>query len=57
MITGLNYLNDGAGSFAAHVVNGILVTKPVRTFHRVIHVPSPVVFSHVPKRSIDTTLE
>jgi len=28
----VTYFNDSIGSFAAHVVNSILVTKPVRTF-------------------------
>jgi hypothetical protein len=53
----LNYLDNSIRSFATHVMNSILVTKPVGTFDRVIHMPSPVVFCHVPECSIDTTLE
>ena len=30
-------------SLAAHVVNGVLVTQPVRSLHRIVEVPSPVI--------------
>ncbi len=32
-------LYDGSGRLAGHVVDCVLVTQPVRTFHRVVHVP------------------
>ena len=49
-------LNDGGGRLAGHVVNSVLVTKPIGTLHGVVHVPSPVVLVHVSERGVDTTL-
>lgn len=49
-------LNDRRRRLTGHVVNSVLVTEPVRTFHSVVHVPPPVVLVHVSERSIDTTL-
>jgi hypothetical protein len=49
-------LEHGSGSFATHVMNGILVTKPVRSLDSVVHVPAPVVLGHVPECSIDSSL-
>lgn len=37
-------------------MDSILITKPIRTLHGVVHVPPPVVLVHVSKRSVDTTL-
>ena len=37
-------------------MNGVLVTKPIRTLDCVIHVPAPVILCHVTQRSIDTAL-
>ena len=37
-------------------MNSILVTKPIATLDGVVSVPSPVIFSHVSKSCIDTTL-
>jgi hypothetical protein len=40
----VGFHQDGTGrSLAGHVVNGILVTKPIRTLHGIVHVPSPVI--------------
>ena len=50
------YLNNSIRRLPAHVVNSILVTQPVRSLHSVVHVPSPVVLSHVAQGGIDTTL-
>jgi hypothetical protein len=41
------YLDNRVGSLTAHVVDGILVTKPVGTLDSVIHVPPPVILCHV----------
>lgn len=49
-------LDNGLGSFSSHVVDGILVTKPVGTLDSVVHVPVPVVLVHVTESGIDTTL-
>lgn len=42
--------------FFAHVMNGILVTKPVTSFDCVVEMPPPVIFRHVTQSSIDATL-
>lgn len=47
-------LMDGSGPPLTHVVNGILVSKPVRALDSVV--PSPVILGHVAKSSADTTL-
>jgi hypothetical protein len=54
-------------SFTTHVVNSILVTKPIGTLHSIIEMPTPIILMldiikrkkqsyHVTKSSIDTTL-
>ena len=47
---------NGGGGFTGHVVNGILVTQPIRSFDSVIHVPPPVIGFHVAKSGIDAAL-
>src|SRR5690606_29804585 len=49
-------LIHGVGRFTAHEFDGVLVAEPVGTFHRVVHVPVPVVFAHVAQRGADTAL-
>jgi hypothetical protein len=41
----LKLANTGGG-LAGHVVNGVLVTKPIGTLHGIVHVPSPVILVH-----------
>ncbi len=41
---------------AAHVLDGILITEIIRTFHRVVHVPVPVVFVHISQRRSNAAL-
>ena len=41
---------------AAHVFDGILIAEIVRTLHRVVHMPVPVVFVDVAQRSGDAAL-
>ena len=48
--------DNGSGCLTGHVVNGVLVTKPIRTLDGIVHVPSPVILVHVSESSIDTTL-
>jgi len=43
-------------SFLGHVMDGILITEPIRTLDCVKEVPFPVVLSHVSEGCIDTTL-
>lgn len=49
-------LDNGGGSLAGHVVNGVLVTEPVGALDGIVHVPSPVVLVHVAERGVDATL-
>jgi hypothetical protein len=49
-------LENGSRSLSAHVVNGVLVTKPVGALDSVVHVPLPIILSHISKSGIDTTL-
>jgi hypothetical protein len=37
-------------------LDGILIAKPITTFYGIVEMPSPVIFMHVSKSSIDTTL-
>jgi hypothetical protein len=41
----LKLANTGRG-LAGHVVNSVLVTKPIGTLHGIVHVPSPVILVH-----------
>ncbi len=47
---------DGGGRLADHVLDGILVAKPVGALDGVVHVPAPVVLAHVAERSRDAAL-
>ena len=49
-------LDDGVRRFLAHVLNRILVAKPVGALDGVVHVPAPIVLAHVAKRRTDTAL-
>ena len=42
--------------FAAHVLDCVLISQPVRTFNRIVHVPLPAIGPHVTKRSTHATL-
>ncbi|KAH3663545.1 hypothetical protein OGAPHI_004946 [Ogataea philodendri] len=49
-------LDNRVWGFSCHVVDGVLVSQPVRTFDSVVHVPSPFVRVHVTESGVDTTL-
>mmetsp|Transcript_15598 Transcript_15598/g.21318 ORF Transcript_15598/g.21318 Transcript_15598/m.21318 type:complete len:375 (-) Transcript_15598:215-1339(-) len=49
-------LQHSRGRFSAHVMDGVLVAQPVRSLHRVVHVPPPVVLRHVAQRRVDAAL-
>ena len=49
-------LTHGNRSLTRHVLNGILVTKPVRALHSVVEVVPPVILVHVSESSVDTSL-
>lgn len=49
-------LNDGCRGLPRHVVDGVLVAKPVGTLDGIVHVPSPVILVHVSEGGIDTAL-
>ena len=48
--------NDRWNRFPAHVFDRVLISQPVRTLDGVVHVPTPVVFIHIPERGADTAL-
>ena len=48
--------DDRVRRLLAHVFDRILVTEPVGTLDRVVHVPAPVVFTHVAERCADAAL-
>jgi len=47
---------DNLGCFTAHVLDGVLVAKPVGTFDSVVKVVVPVVFTHVSERCANAAL-
>ena len=49
-------LDDGCGRFLAHVLDRILVAEPVGALDGVVHVPAPVVLTHVAQRCADAAL-
>mmetsp|Transcript_47907 Transcript_47907/g.94514 ORF Transcript_47907/g.94514 Transcript_47907/m.94514 type:complete len:475 (-) Transcript_47907:84-1508(-) len=49
-------LQHSSRGFSAHVLDRILITKPVRTLHGIIRVPGPVILSHIRKCSVDSSL-
>ena len=49
-------LKNGFGCLPGHVLDGILITKPVRSLHSIIEVELPVIVVHVSEGGIDSTL-
>src|SRR5882762_7764761 len=49
-------LDDGRRRFLAHELNRVLVPEPVGALDGVVHVPAPVIFTHVAQRSADAAL-
>mmetsp|Transcript_26177 Transcript_26177/g.71816 ORF Transcript_26177/g.71816 Transcript_26177/m.71816 type:complete len:667 (-) Transcript_26177:261-2261(-) len=49
-------LDDRLRSLPAHVMDGILVSEPVASLDRVVHVPPPVVLGHVAEGGVDSAL-
>ena len=47
---------DRLGRVLAEIFDGVLIPQPVRAFHRVVHVPAPVVLAHVSERGGDAAL-
>lgn len=50
------YLHYGSWCLLCHVVDGVLVSQPIRSLYCVIEVPPPVILLHVPQSCIDPTL-
>ena len=48
--------DDGLRGDLGHVVNGVLVTEPIGALDGIVHMVLPVVFLHVTKSGVDTTL-
>lgn len=51
-----SYLHYGCRSLLCHVVDSVLVSKPIRSLHCVIEMPPPVILLHVPQSRINPTL-
>lgn len=49
-------LNNGFGCFSGHVMNCVLISKPIGPLDGVIHVPLPIVVLHIPESGIDSSL-
>ncbi len=49
-------LDHGRDGLAHHVFDGVLVAQPVRPFHRVVHMPAPIVLAHVAQRRTHAAL-
>lgn len=52
-----SYLNNWSRGLLSHVMNCILVSQPVRAFHGIIKMPSPVILFHISQSSIDASLK
>ena len=52
-----SYLHDGLGCLLTQVVDGVLVTQPIRALHRVVEVILPLVIIHTRQCSVDSTLK
>ncbi len=48
--------NDRRRCFATHVGNRVLVSEPVRTLDGVIHMPAPIILTHVAQRRAHSPL-
>lgn len=48
--------SDSEGSLSCHILNGVLVTKPVRALDCIVEMVSPVIFVHIAQCSIDSSL-
>ena len=49
-------LDDRIRRLFAHVLDRVLVAEPVGAFNGVVHVPAPIVVTHVAERRADATL-
>ena len=49
-------LKNCIGGFFTHVFDSILISEPISTLNGVIHVPPPIVFTHITKCGADATL-
>jgi hypothetical protein len=49
-------LVDRLRRVAAEIFDGVLVAEPIRSLHRVVHVPAPIVGAHIAERRGNTAL-
>src|SRR6516165_2873395 len=49
-------LDDRGDRVPAHVLDRVLVAEPVRALDRVVHVPAPIVLTHVAEGGADPAL-
>src|SRR5262245_64153074 len=47
---------DGFRRVATEIFDRVLISEPVGAFHRVVHVPAPVILTHIAERSRNSTL-
>ena len=40
-------LDNGTRSFPAHIMDGILISKPIRTLDSIVHMPTPIVLTSI----------
>lgn len=51
------HLYHSLRSLLCHVMDSVLVSQPIRSLHRVIEMPPPVIALHVPQSGVDATLQ
>ena len=51
-----SHLNDSLGRLLGHVVDGVLVSQPIRALDGVVEMIAPIVFLHVAQRSVYSSL-
>ena len=49
-------LKNGLWCLTSHVLNGVLITEPVRTLDCIVEVPPPIIVVHISESRIDAAL-
>ncbi len=49
-------LNYSVCCFLTHVLDCVLIPEPVGSLNRVVHVPAPIVFTHIAQRRTNAAL-
>ena len=48
--------DHGIHRFLAHVFDRVLIAQPIGALNRVVHVPAPIILTHIAERGTDTAL-